>query len=63
MLTDRQKNLHNLTLENYFEPFRKNVVGYDLLFDTPFGKQKMIYADWTASGRAYGCLLYTSRCV
>ncbi len=54
MLTDRQKNLHNLTLENYFEPFRKNVVGYDLLFDTPFGKQKMIYADWTASGRAYG---------
>ncbi|MEL0454664.1 aminotransferase class V-fold PLP-dependent enzyme [Flavobacteriaceae bacterium SZ-1-7] len=40
-------------LEAYFEPFRKNVVGLDLSFESPYGKQKIIYADWTASGRLY----------
>lgn len=40
-------------LQNYFEPFRRNVVGADTFFETPYGRQKMVYADWTASGRAY----------
>lgn len=41
------------TLENYFQPFRKNIIGIDQVFETPFGKQTIIYADWTASGRLY----------
>lgn len=41
-------------LEKYFEKFRKKVVGYDATFESPYGKQKMIYADWIASGRLYG---------
>jgi selenocysteine lyase/cysteine desulfurase len=40
-------------LENYFSKFRKNIVGIDQEFETPFGTKKIIYADWTASGRLY----------
>ena len=40
-------------LEAYFSRFRKNVIGEGQTFDTPFGKKPVIYADWTASGRAY----------
>jgi selenocysteine lyase/cysteine desulfurase len=40
-------------LENYFSTFRTNIIGYQQLFDSPFGKKKILYADWTASGRAY----------
>jgi selenocysteine lyase/cysteine desulfurase len=43
----------NFMLQDYFNSFRKNIIGIDTWFETPFGKQKMIYADWTASGRAY----------
>ncbi|MBN1996339.1 aminotransferase class V-fold PLP-dependent enzyme [candidate division KSB1 bacterium] len=42
------------TLEKYFSTFRKNIVGSDQLFHSPFGDKKIIYADWTASGRLYG---------
>ncbi len=41
-------------LEKHFEKFRQNTIGHDQYFDTPYGKQKMIYADWVASGRLYG---------
>ncbi len=41
-------------LEDYFKPFRERIIGYDQTFHTPFGEQKIIYADWTASGRLYG---------
>lgn len=40
-------------LEEYFKPFRKNIIGVDAEFSSPYGKQKMIYADWIASGRLY----------
>ena len=40
-------------LEQYFQQFRKNIIGIDQEFDSPFGKQKIIYTDWTASGRLY----------
>lgn len=42
-----------LLLEQYFQSFRKNSVGIDVRFETPYGTKKMMYADWTASGRAY----------
>jgi selenocysteine lyase/cysteine desulfurase len=41
------------TLEAYFSTFRANVIGQQVCFDTPFGRKRMLYADWTASGRAY----------
>lgn len=41
------------SLEQYFEPFRQNIIGYDQYFETPYGRKKMIYADWIASGRLY----------
>ena len=40
-------------LEQYFQQFRKNIIGIDQEFVSPFGKQKIIYTDWTASGRLY----------
>jgi len=43
----------NESLEKYFSKFRKHIVGIDKNIPTPFGEKKMIYADWTASGRLY----------
>ncbi len=40
-------------LELYFQQFRNNIIGIDQEFSSPFGKQKIIYTDWTASGRLY----------
>jgi len=40
-------------MENYFRKFRKEIIGNELEFKTPYGKQTMIYADWIASGRLY----------
>jgi selenocysteine lyase/cysteine desulfurase len=40
-------------LENYFSKFRRGVIGHQQRFESPFGKKEIIYADWTASGRAY----------
>ena len=42
-----------MDLENYFSYFRKNIIGIDQTFVSPFGEKKIIYADWTASGRIY----------
>ncbi len=40
-------------LEAYFNRFRDQIVGYDQTFVSPYGEQKIIYTDWTASGRLY----------
>ncbi|MFH0892842.1 MAG: aminotransferase class V-fold PLP-dependent enzyme [Bacteroidota bacterium] len=40
-------------LEQYFSKFRKNIIGINQEYETPYGKKKMIYADWVASGRLY----------
>lgn len=40
-------------MENYFKKFKEKVIGNDATFTTPYGEQKMIYADWIASGRLY----------
>ncbi len=40
-------------LEEYFAPFRKSIVGINQTYDTPYGKQNLLYADWIASGRLY----------
>ncbi|MDY7393624.1 aminotransferase class V-fold PLP-dependent enzyme [Aureibaculum sp. 2210JD6-5] len=41
------------SLESYFQQFRKNIIGIDQYFESPYGKKKVIYTDWTASGRLY----------
>ena len=40
-------------LEAYFKPFRDEIIGINQEFESPYGKKKIIYADWTASGRLY----------
>jgi selenocysteine lyase/cysteine desulfurase len=40
-------------LEQHFTSFRHNIVGVDQEFTSSYGKQKVIYADWIASGRLY----------
>ena len=42
-----------MLLEEYFKNFREKIIGIDTSFETAYGIKKMIYADWTASGRAY----------
>ncbi|MFA7420949.1 MAG: aminotransferase class V-fold PLP-dependent enzyme [Melioribacteraceae bacterium] len=42
-----------MSLENHFLKFRENIIGIDQIFCTPYGEQKLIYADWIASGRMY----------
>jgi len=42
-----------MSLENYFEKYRDNIIGKDQTFNSPFGQKKIIYADWIASGRLY----------
>ena len=37
----------------YFSQFRNNIIGNELKYESPYGIQKMIYADWIASGRLY----------
>jgi selenocysteine lyase/cysteine desulfurase len=42
-----------MTLEAYFAAFRDQIIGGDQTFVSPYGLKKILYADWTASGRAY----------
>ncbi len=40
-------------LEEHFNRFRRNIIGIDQEFITPFGRKKIVYFDWIASGRLY----------
>ncbi|NLP57104.1 aminotransferase class V-fold PLP-dependent enzyme [Lutibacter sp. B1] len=53
-----EKNIKNTLnqsseLENYFQQFRKHIVGVGQVFQSPYGEKEIIYTDWTASGRLY----------
>lgn len=43
-----------MNLESYFDQFRRQTIGHQQTYFTPFGRQTMVYADWIASGRLYG---------
>lgn len=40
-------------LESYFQTYREQIIGINQEFESPFGIKKIIYTDWTASGRLY----------
>jgi selenocysteine lyase/cysteine desulfurase len=40
-------------MDSFFNRFRKNTIGNEFTFTTPYGEKTMIYADWIASGRLY----------
>lgn len=43
------------SLEAYFQRFREHIIGIDQRFKGPHNpSQKVLYTDWTASGRMYG---------
>ena len=42
-----------MNLETYFNQFREQIVGINQTFESPYGRQDLIYTDWTASGRLY----------
>ncbi|MBV6484540.1 MAG: putative cysteine desulfurase [Flavobacteriales bacterium] len=42
-----------MELEKHFSFYRKNIIGIDKTFTSPYGEKKIIYTDWTASGRLY----------
>jgi selenocysteine lyase/cysteine desulfurase len=44
------------SLETWFEGVRRGIVGLDQPFRTPYGEQRLVYADWTASGRLYAAI-------
>ena len=41
------------SLETYFEYYRKNTIGVNHQFESVYGTQNLLYADWIASGRLY----------
>jgi selenocysteine lyase/cysteine desulfurase len=40
-------------LEKYFQEYRDQIIGINEEFQSPYGIKKIMYADWTASGRLY----------
>ena len=40
-------------IEKYFSRFRNNIIGAETKYSTPYGRQKIHYFDWVASGRLY----------
>lgn len=54
MSTTKSQNTVQGRLEDYFMPFRNHIIGIDQEFESPYGTKKIVYTDWTASGRLYG---------
>jgi len=44
---------HMTKLQNHFARFRKNIIGINHTYTSPYGEQAIIYGDWIASGRLY----------
>ncbi len=53
MINEATATIDTMDLENYFQEFKKGIIGYDHKYNSIHGTQKSIYADWIASGRLY----------
>lgn len=53
MIMTENSKIKTTELEQYFNQFRKHIIGINQEFETPYGTKKIIYTDWTASGRLY----------
>jgi len=53
MISTEKPKVKASELEAYFNQFRQHIIGVGQEFVSPFGTQKIIYTDWTASGRLY----------
>ncbi|MCE7929769.1 MAG: aminotransferase class V-fold PLP-dependent enzyme [Xanthomonadales bacterium PRO6] len=40
-------------MQAWFARFRAHTIGVDVPFESPYGRRRMLYADWIASGRMY----------
>src|SRR5690606_39942792 len=43
----------NMNMEAHFREIREGVIGNNGYFRSPYGTQKILYADWMATGRLY----------
>jgi selenocysteine lyase/cysteine desulfurase len=48
--------MRSISGRNYLDWVRRQIIGRDLVFKTPFGLRHMFYADYTASGRSLAFL-------
>ncbi|WP_282048963.1 aminotransferase class V-fold PLP-dependent enzyme [Maribacter aquivivus] len=55
------KGAKQSSLELHFAKFKSHVVGENAVFETVYGTQNLLYADWIASGRLYGPIEDTMR--
>lgn len=51
--TAEESKIFRTELEAYFKPFRDNIIGINQEFESPYGTRRIVYTDWTASGRLY----------
>ena len=62
MKTTIPKKEHAVSnLETHFQEFAKHIIGNGYTFQSLYGKQTLLYADWIASGRLYGPIEDTMR--
>lgn len=52
-MANSETAISNDVEKDLFSNIAEKVIGADLTFENPFGKKKLIYADWIASGRLY----------
>lgn len=50
---DTKENTNQSHLELHFRQFREGIIGMDTQFNSVYGQQQLLYADWIASGRLY----------
>jgi selenocysteine lyase/cysteine desulfurase len=53
MINEMEVTLKISELEQYFSEFRENTIGVNHSFESIYGTQNLLYADWIASGRLY----------
>lgn len=53
LITDSPDTTTKTSLESHFDTFREGIIGQNQYIETNEKVVKMLYADWTASGRCY----------